>query len=70
MVSEQIYPQSDRDFIKQGHWIIIGILCFTFVLVLLLKLLLKYENRRRRNLITTQLQVEQLLMRRKVCQIR
>ncbi len=58
IVSEQIYRESGKVLHNQGHWIVIGILCFTFILVLLLKLLLKYENRRRRNLITAQLQTE------------
>lgn len=58
MISEQIYPEFDKALLKQGHWIVIGILCFTFTLVLLLKLLLKFENRRRRILIATQLQIE------------
>lgn len=56
LVSEEIYPESNKDFVEQGHWIVVGVLCFTIILVLLLKLLLKYENRRRRNLITAQLQ--------------
>jgi cyanate permease len=58
IVSEQIYRESGKVLHNPGHWIVIGILCFTFILVLLLKLLLKYENRRRRNLITAQLQTE------------
>ena len=58
LVSEEIYPESDKGLSKQGHWIVVGILCFTIILVLALKLLLKYENRRRRSLITPQLQAE------------
>ncbi len=58
IVSEEIYRESNKVLHNQGHWIVIGILCFTFILVLLLKLLLKYENRRRRNLITAQLQTK------------
>lgn len=49
-LAEQLYRGTDEDSLKQGHWIVIGILSFTFILVLWLKLSLKSENRRRRNL--------------------
>jgi MFS family permease len=58
IVSEEIYPESNEVLHNRGHWIVMGILCFTFLLVLLFKLLLKYENRRRRNIITAQLQTK------------
>lgn len=58
VVSVEIYGESDKAIYNQGHWIIIGISCFTFILVLLLKLLLKFENRRRRNLRRVQIQAE------------
>ena len=50
IVGEHIYGEADEPLYNQGHWIVTGILCFTFILVLLLKLLLKHENRRRRNI--------------------
>ena len=58
ILGQQIYLESDNDSLIQGHWIIVGILCFTFILVLLFKVLLKYENRRRRNLTTVEYQNE------------
>ncbi len=58
IISGQIYRNSDKSSYYQGHCIIIGISSFTIVLVLLFKLLLKYENRRRGNLTTIQRQEE------------
>jgi cyanate permease len=49
ILSGQIYRESDKPFYYRGHGIVIGIMSCTFILVLLLKLLLMYENRRRRN---------------------
>ncbi len=60
IVSEEIYRDSNKVLHNQGHWVFIGILCFTFILVLLFKILLKYENRRRRNIIIAQLQTEKV----------
>lgn len=50
VVSGQIYRETDTPYYRQGHGIMLGILSFNFILVLLLKLLLKHENRRRKNL--------------------
>jgi cyanate permease len=56
--SGQIYRASDEPYYHQGHYIVIGIMCFTFILVLLMRLLLMRENRRRKNLTTEQVQEE------------
>jgi uncharacterized metal-binding protein len=58
IVSGQIYGDSNKALHNQRHWIIAVILCFAFISVLSLKLLLKYENMRRRKLITLQTQIE------------
>ncbi len=50
IVSGQTYRASDEPYYQQAHCIVIGIMSFNFMLVLLLKFLLKNENRRRRNL--------------------
>ena len=55
----QIYDQSDQVFHNKKHWSILGILCFTFILVLSLKLLLRYENRGRKYRIRSQLQTDE-----------
>lgn len=58
ILGELFYPEPDKTVHNQGHWIIIGIVCFTFILVLSLKLLLKYENKRQKKLPTVQLFME------------
>jgi len=51
IISGQIYrSQDDPLSFRRGHYIVLGIMCSTFILVLLLKLLLMCENRRRGNL--------------------
>ena len=50
ILSERMYHKSNKERFNEKHWTVIGILCFTFILVLLLKLLLRYENRRIRTL--------------------
>lgn len=50
VVSGQIYRETDAPRYYRGHGIMLDILSCNFILVLLLKLLLKYENRRCRNL--------------------
>jgi cyanate permease len=64
IISGQIYSKLDKSPNHQGHYIMIGILGFTVVLVLLFKLLLKYENRRSRNLTTIQFQEETVAVER------
>ena len=58
IISGQLYLQLDNATYYQGHYIMIGILGFTIVLVLLFRLLLIYDNKRRRNLIVIQFQGE------------
>jgi cyanate permease len=50
IVSGQIYHPLDPTSYRLGHYIIIGIMGFTFVLVLIMKIVLKYENKRRKKL--------------------
>ena len=50
ILSEMIYVDSNKKVCSdKQHYIIIGILCMTFILVFLLKLLLQYENKRQKN---------------------
>lgn len=58
IVGDEIYRGSNQAQIRQGHWIVICTLSFTFLLVLLLKLLFKFQNRQRRNLMIVQVQAE------------
>lgn len=58
IVGDEIYRGSNKDQIRQGHWIVISILSYTFILVLLLKLLFKFQNRRRRDLVVIQVRAE------------
>lgn len=64
ILSGQIYFQSDAPSYHMGHSIIIGIMSFTFVLVLILKSILKHENKRRRSLITSQFEEESIISER------
>jgi hypothetical protein len=64
ILGEQIYREPDKALYNRGHWIVIGIVCFTFILVLLLKLLFRHENRRRANLVTVQLRAETVAVER------
>ena len=47
--SGQIYRSSDQPLYRRGHGIILGLMCTTFVLVCVLKILLTRENRRRKS---------------------
>ena len=58
ILSGQIYFPTDAPFYHVGHCIIIGIMGCTFILVLILKLILKHENKRRRRLTMTQSEEE------------
>lgn len=44
--SGQIYRESDKPSYKLGHSLVLGIQCFTALLVILLKCLLTYENKK------------------------
>ena len=50
IVSGQIYREPDAPYYHRGHCIVLGIMSFTVILVLILKFLLKNENRRRKEL--------------------
>ena len=58
VVSGQIYRDANAPYYHQGHAIMLGIMSCNFILVLLLKLLLKHENRRRENLSPEERQAE------------
>ena len=47
ILSGQMYRESDSPHYRQGHLIVLAILCFTFVNVLAMKFLLTCLNRRR-----------------------
>jgi cyanate permease len=50
ILSGQIYRESKSSSYRQGHLIVLGILCVTFLNVLVMKFSLTYLNRRRRRL--------------------